>query len=102
LEAICGWTDDFSDDERSFPGGRELMHVVGLLDTPEDEGANVEGSFSNVVIVIPKKLLVVTSLSHDGSEPLFFKAVKFDSTCLIGFSLLVELNAWNSKGDVGR
>jgi hypothetical protein len=37
LEAICGWADDFRDDERSFPGGREFMHAVGLLDASEDE-----------------------------------------------------------------
>jgi hypothetical protein len=67
LEAICGWANDFGDDERSFPSGRELAHVVGLLNTPEDEVTNVEGGFLNVVIVIPKKLLVVTSLSHDSS-----------------------------------
>jgi hypothetical protein len=48
LEVICGWADDFSDDERSFPGGRELVHAVGLLDAPEDEVADVEGSFLNV------------------------------------------------------
>jgi hypothetical protein len=41
LEAICGWADNFSDDERSFPGGREFMHAVGFLDTPKDEVANV-------------------------------------------------------------
>jgi hypothetical protein len=67
LEAICGWVDNFSNDERSFPGGRELVHAVSLLDAPEDEVANVEGSVLNVAIVIPMKLLVVTILSHDGS-----------------------------------
>jgi hypothetical protein len=67
LEAICGWADNFGDNKRSFPGSRELMHAVGLLNVPEDEVANVEESFPNVVIVIPTKLLVVTSLSHDGS-----------------------------------
>jgi hypothetical protein len=67
LEVICGWADNFSDDERSFPGGRELVHAVGLLDAPEDEVANVEGSVLNVAIVISMKLLVVTILSHDGS-----------------------------------
>jgi hypothetical protein len=77
------------------------VHVVGLLDEPEDEVANVEESSPNVAIVIPMKLLVKTSLSHDGSKPLFFKAVKVDAMCLIGFSLLVELNAWSSKGIIG-
>jgi hypothetical protein len=101
LEVICGWTDDFGDDEGSFPGGREFMHAVGLLDAPEDEVANIEGSFPNVAIVIPSELLVMTSLSHDGSKPLLFKAVEVDSTCLLGFSFFVELDAWNSKGDVG-
>jgi hypothetical protein len=72
LEAICRWTDDFSDDERSFPRGRELMHDVGLLDAPEDEVTNVEGGFPNVAIVISSELLVMTSLSHDGGKPLFF------------------------------
>jgi hypothetical protein len=67
LEAICGWADNFSDDNRSFPGGRELMHAIGLLDAPEDKVANVEGGFPNVAIVIPSELLFVTSLSHDGS-----------------------------------
>jgi hypothetical protein len=101
LEAICGWTDDFGDDERSFSRGRELMHAIGLLDALEDEVANIEGSFPNVAIVIPSELLVVTSLSHDGSKPLSFKAVKVDSTCLLGFSFFVELDSWSSKGDVG-
>jgi hypothetical protein len=100
LEAICGWADDFSDDEGSFPRGRELMHVFGLLDVPKDEVANVEGSFHNVAIVIALKLLVVTSLSHDGSKPLFFKAVEVNPMCLLGFSLFVELDLWSSKGDV--
>jgi hypothetical protein len=101
LEAICGWADDFDDDERSFPGVREFMHAVSLLDAPEDEVANVEGSFPNVVIMIPSELLVVTSLSHDGNKPLLFEAVEVDSSCLLGFSFLVELDAWSSKGDVG-
>jgi hypothetical protein len=64
---ICGWANDFVDDEGSFPGGGELVHAVGLLDAPEDEVANIEGGFLNVAIVIPTKLLVVTSLSHDSS-----------------------------------
>jgi hypothetical protein len=101
LEAICGWANYFGDDEGSFPGGRELVHAVGLLDAPEDEVANVEGSFPNIAIVVPTKLLIVTSLSHEGSKPLFFKAIKVNAMCLISFSLLVELNVWSSKGDVG-
>jgi hypothetical protein len=100
LEVICGWADDFSDDEGSFPGGRELMHAVGLLDAPEDEVNNVEGGFLNVAIMVASKLLVVTSLSHDGSKPLLFKAVEVDATCLLGLSFLVELDASSSKGDV--
>jgi hypothetical protein len=67
LEVIRGWADDFGDDERSFPGGRKLMHVIGLLDAPEDEVTNIDGSFPNIAIVIPSELLVMTSLSHDGS-----------------------------------
>jgi hypothetical protein len=94
------WADDFGDDERSFSGDRELMHAAGLLDAPEDKVANVEGGFLNVAIVIASKLLVMTSLSHNGSEPLFFKAVEVDVTCLLGFSFLVELDTWSSKGDV--
>jgi hypothetical protein len=100
LEVICGWADDFSDDEGSFPGGREFMHAVGLLDTPEDEVNNVEGGFLNVAIVVASKLLVVTSLFHDGSKPLLFKAVEVDATCLLGLSFLVKLDASSSKGDV--
>jgi hypothetical protein len=101
LEAVCGWANDFGDDEGSFPRGRELMHVVGLLDAPEDEVANVEGSFSDVAIVIVSKLLIVTSLSHDCSKPLLFEVVKVDAACLLGFSFLVELDTWSSKGNVG-
>jgi hypothetical protein len=69
------------------------MHAVGLLDAPEDEFTNVEGSFLNVAIMVASKLLVVTSLSHDGSKPLLFEAVEVDVTCLLGFSFLVELDA---------
>jgi hypothetical protein len=100
LEAICGWADDFGDDEGSFLGGRELMHVVGLLDAPEDEVANVEGSFIDVAIVIASKLLIVTSLPHDGSKPLLFKAVEVNAMCLLGFSFLIELHAWSSEGNI--
>jgi hypothetical protein len=94
--------DDFGDDEGSFPRGRELMHAVGLLDAPEDKIANIEGCLLNLAIVISSKLLVVTSLSHDGSKPMLFKAVEVNTTCLLGFSFLVELDVWSSKGDVGR
>jgi hypothetical protein len=101
LEAICRWADDFSDDERSFPGGREFMHAVCILDAPEDEVTNVEVSFPNVAIVIASELLVVTGLSHDSNKPPLFKDVEVDPTCLLGFSLFVELDAWSSKSDVG-
>jgi hypothetical protein len=101
LEAICGWANDFGEDEGSFPRGRELVHVVGLLDAPKDKVTNVEGSFLDVAIMIASKLLVVTGLSHDGRKPLFFKTVKVDTTFLLEFSIFVELNAWSSKGDVG-
>jgi hypothetical protein len=77
------------------------MHVVGLLDAPENKVANVEGSFPNVAIVIASKLLIMTSLSHDGSKPLLFEAVEVDAACLLDFSFLVEPDAWSSKGDVG-
>jgi hypothetical protein len=50
------------------------MHTVGLLDAPEDKIANIEGGFLNAAIVVASKLLVMTSLSHDGSKPLLFKA----------------------------
>jgi hypothetical protein len=50
--------------------------------------------------VIVSKLLVVTGLSHDSSEPLLFEAVEVDAECLLGLSFLVELDAWISKGDV--
>jgi hypothetical protein len=51
--------------------------------------------------MVPMKLLVMMSLSHDSSHPLLFKAVEVDTMSLLSFSLLVELNAWNSKSDVG-
>jgi hypothetical protein len=52
LESICRRADDFCDDERSLPRGRELVHAVGLLDAFEDEVANIERSFPNVAIMI--------------------------------------------------
>jgi hypothetical protein len=52
LESICRRADDFCDDERSLPGGRNLVHVVGLLDASEEEIANIEGSFPDVAIMI--------------------------------------------------
>jgi hypothetical protein len=63
-------------------GGRELIHNVGLLDAPEDEVANVEGDFLNVVIVIASKLLVVMSLSHDGSEPVLSSRLSRSTRCV--------------------
>jgi hypothetical protein len=93
LEAICRRANDLDDDKGSLPRSRELVHAVGLLDAPKDEVANVEGSFLNVAIMIASELLVVTSLSHDGCEPLFFEAVEVDATCLLSLSFLVELDA---------
>jgi hypothetical protein len=101
LEAILGGADDFSDDEGSLPRGRELVHAVGLLNTPKEEVANVEGSFLNVAIVIASEQLVVTGLSHDSSKYLFFEAVEVNAACLLGLSFLVELDVWSSKDDVG-
>jgi hypothetical protein len=102
LEVICRRADDFGDDEGSLPRGRVLVHAICFLDTPKDEVANVEGSFLNVAIKIASELLVMTGLSHDNSESLFFEAVEVDATCLLGLSFLVELDAWSSKGDVGK
>jgi hypothetical protein len=72
------------------------VHAIGFLH------ANVEGSFPNVAIVVASKLLVVMSLSHNGSESLFFEAIEVDATFLLSLSFLVELDAWSSEGDVGR
>jgi hypothetical protein len=102
VESICRRADNFRDDEGSLPSGRELMHAVGLLDASKDEVANIEGSFPNTAIMIVTQLLVMTSLSHDGSESLFFEAVEVDATCLLGLSFLVELNPWSSESNVGR
>jgi hypothetical protein len=44
----------------------------------------------------------MTSLSHDGSESLFFEAVEVDAACLLDLSFLVELDPWGSESDVGR
>jgi hypothetical protein len=46
--------------------------------------------------------LVVTSLSQDGSESLFFEAVEVDASCLLGLSFLIELDPWSSESDIGR
>jgi hypothetical protein len=100
LEAISGWADNFGDDEGSLPRGRLLVHAIGLLDALEDEVANVEESFLNVAVVITSKSLIVTGLSHDSNKSLFFEAVKIDTACLLGLSILVELDAWSSKGGV--
>jgi hypothetical protein len=100
LEAVSGWADNFSDDEGSLPRGRELVRRRSS-DALEDEVANVKGSFLNVAVVIASKLLIVTGLSHDGGEPLFFEAVEVDAECLFSLSFLVELYAWSSKSDVG-
>jgi hypothetical protein len=102
LKAIGRRADDFGDNERSLPRGRELMHAVGLLDAPEDEVANVEGGFLDVAVVISSKLLIVMGLSHDDSKSLFFEAIEVDAACLLGLFFLVELDAWSSKDDVGR
>jgi hypothetical protein len=76
------------------------VHAVGLLDTPKDEVANIEGSFPNVAIMVAAELLVVTFLSHDGRKSLFFKALEVNAPCLLGLSFLVELDVWSSKSDV--
>jgi hypothetical protein len=78
------------------------VHAVGLLDALEDEVANVKGGFLDVEVVIAPKLLIMTGLSLDCSESLFFKAVEVDPACLFGLSSLVELDAWSSKGNVSR
>jgi hypothetical protein len=44
----------------------------------------------------------MTSLSHDGSESLFFEAVEVDALCLLGLSFLEEPNPWSSESNVGR
>jgi hypothetical protein len=76
------------------------VHAVGLLDEPEDEVANIKGRFLNVAVVIQSKLLIMTGLSHDSSESLFFEAIEVDAACLFGLSFLVEQDAWSSKGNV--
>jgi hypothetical protein len=48
------------------------------------------------------RVVSVAGLSHDCSKSLFFEAVVVDTVCLVGLSLLVELDSWSSKGNVGR
>jgi hypothetical protein len=100
LKAISGWADNFSDGKRSLPRGKELVHVVDLLDALEDEIANIKGGFLDVAVMTSSKLLIVTGLSHDGRKSLFFEAIKVDAACFLGFSFLVELDAWSSEGNV--
>jgi hypothetical protein len=102
LQEVSRWADNFSNDERTLPRGRELVHAVGLLDAPEDEVTNVEGGLLDVSVVIASKLLIMKGLSHDCSKSLFFEAVEVDTVCLFGLSLLVELDSWSSKGYVDR
>jgi hypothetical protein len=102
LDAICGWADDFGDDEGSFPSGKKLMHAVGLLDASENWVADVEGGLLDVAIVVPTELLAVTSLPHDSSHSMFFEAIEVDTMSLLGFSLFIELYAWSSECNVGR
>jgi hypothetical protein len=52
--------------------------------------------------MIAIELLVLTSLSHDDIESLFFEAVEVNATCLFSLSFIVELDPWSSKGDAGR
>jgi hypothetical protein len=52
LESICRRADNFRDDEGSLPRGRELVHVVDLLDVSKEEVANIKGSFLNVAIMV--------------------------------------------------
>jgi hypothetical protein len=52
LKSICCRADYFRDDEGPLPTGRELVHVVGLLDASKDDVANVEGGFPNIAIVV--------------------------------------------------
>jgi multisubunit Na+/H+ antiporter MnhB subunit len=78
------------------------VHAVGLLNAPKDEVTNVKGGFLDIVVVISSKLLIMMGLSHDGNKSLFFEAIKVDAPCLLGLSFLVELDAWSSKGDIGR
>jgi hypothetical protein len=52
LESICRRADNFRDDEGSLPRGRELVHVVDLLDASKDKVTGVEGSFLDIVIMI--------------------------------------------------
>jgi hypothetical protein len=35
-----------------LPWGREIMHVVNLLDAAEDKVENVEGGLLNIAIVV--------------------------------------------------
>jgi hypothetical protein len=45
-------TNYFHDNEGSLPWGRELVHVVSLLNASEDEVANVEGGLLNIAVVV--------------------------------------------------
>jgi hypothetical protein len=78
------------------------VHAVGLLNASKDEVANVEGSFFNVAIMVASKMLVMTRLSHDGGESLFFETVEVNAACLLGLSFPVEQDPWSSESDIGR
>jgi hypothetical protein len=52
--------DDLGNDEGSFLGRRQLMHVLGGLDSSQYEVANLECSLVDILIVVlPQRLLVL-------------------------------------------
>ena len=68
--------DDLGDDEGSFLGWRQLVHVLGGLDPSQDEVADLKCSLSDILVVALLQHLLVL---HEAEE-----------CCIMGFIQLVK------------
>ena len=61
VELVCAGSEDFGDDEGSFPRRRELVVALVALPEPQHQVTNSEGSASDSSSVVASEGLLVLS-----------------------------------------
>src|SRR3954465_14848085 len=73
LQADCARPGDSYYPIRAFPLGRQLVGILGRLNTPKNKFAFVKASSMNLVAMVAAQGLLVACCSHSRPKTIFLK-----------------------------
>ena len=92
LHSICASTKDLRDDERTFPWGSELVHL--LLLQSKNQVAHNKGPGSQSTAMVVAEILLVNSCAGQGRVSRLIEQVDCVFECFFPAFLIICFNSW--------